>query len=333
MNQLTIVVLMILSVLGHGISAKSCIEDPTQASCVNFNMDETQVNHHITSLCNKMYMPGCSIETVCKDNTYESSKYCKPFSIYKNLCLDMPGMRNCTAYVSMCNNNKTVVKECKTEVVPLPSSKQLAGDISGICGSMDMDGCDKCSKSGYNCDGGGVEIYSMLCTAMPNMDECKDWKSMCAAAKLPFCDLKVPQMIMYFHDGIMDYILFKFWVPENNLGYAMSMLIVIAFSILHEYIKYFRKKVIDRIDTTVLHQDHHGMVQEKTPLLLGGGNSVRSKLLKSFLHSIEVTWSLLCMLIAMTYNVGLFGALIFGYFIGHFLFGCEVKYEPSSSCH
>jgi hypothetical protein len=54
---------------------------------------------------------------------------------------------------------------------------------------------------------------------------------------------------------------------------------------------------------------------------------------RAFLQSIEVIWSLLLMLVAMTYNVGLFFAIPAGAFIGTLIFGRFMAYKPPSSCH
>jgi len=37
-------------------------------------------------------MPACSINTICSSDKYASDQYCKPFSIFKELCTDMSSM-------------------------------------------------------------------------------------------------------------------------------------------------------------------------------------------------------------------------------------------------
>jgi len=58
---------------------------------------------------------------------------------------------------------------------------------------------------------------------------------------------------------------------------------------------------------------------------------------RALLQAIEVAWGLLMMLIAMSFNVGLFLAIFFGSFVGTLILGrylYSFNYKPkTSSCH
>jgi hypothetical protein len=54
---------------------------------------------------------------------------------------------------------------------------------------------------------------------------------------------------------------------------------------------------------------------------------------RAIFQSIEVIWSLMLMLVAMTYNIGLFLAIPAGAFIGTLVFGRFMAYKPPASCH
>jgi len=117
-------------------------------------------------------MPGCTINSLCQTKKY-SSPYCQPFSIYKDICTQMPRMSNCSIYRSMCVAG-SVVKECNTTVLPLPSSSSLLEYITQICSDMNMAPCAQCDSS--TCD--YLTVYSELCLSMPSMENCSFWHSM-----------------------------------------------------------------------------------------------------------------------------------------------------------
>ena len=54
---------------------------------------------------------------------------------------------------------------------------------------------------------------------------------------------------------------------------------------------------------------------------------------RALMAALETTWSLLVMLIAMTFNIALFLAIPTGCFIGQLFVGRFMVYKPSSSCH
>jgi len=54
---------------------------------------------------------------------------------------------------------------------------------------------------------------------------------------------------------------------------------------------------------------------------------------RAFLHLLEVAWGLLIMLVAMTFNVGLFFAVLAGAFVGMLFVGRFMHYVPKASCH
>ena len=103
-----------------------------------------------------------------------------------------------------------------------------------------------------------LATYSKLCKAMPDMSQCAAWKTMCV--NIPDWNIcsysgadSPPEMRMYFHTGILDYILFKEWVPRTigiyfvnliinlKLGsYVGSCIAVFIMGFISEVIKAFR---------------------------------------------------------------------------------------------
>ena len=53
---------------------------------------------------------------------------------------------------------------------------------------------------------------------------------------------------------------------------------------------------------------------------------------RSFLHMMTYFWHYVVMLLAMTYNVGIFFAIVAGHFVGFLLFGRFSRLVKDSSC-
>ncbi|KAL6064849.1 Copper transport protein [Balamuthia mandrillaris] len=342
--------------------ADNCIQQPTQPSCANYTIPDSQVNEDIGTLCDHpmhgaTVMPGCTVRHLCQrsDRSYLAAEYCQPFSVLKDLCTDMPGMNGCQDYVSMCQSG-SVVKECQQDMLPgLPPSRAsmvLSGLIYDICNDMPMEGCDSCKNTTGSllpCD--LLTSYSKLCFAMPGMSQCQSWKQMCDAnPDSTLCSTKhggsdlPPQMRMYFHTGIVDYVLFEDWVPRTNWQYALTWLAVFVFALFYELFKTVRM-YLDRVwarrryqvdaSSKVTHHHHHNDDGESAHLQLTEQPDepqtfkeclttpfhFASDFARAGLHFVEVGWALLLMLVAMTFNVGLFMAVCCGAFTGMLLFG------------
>jgi copper transporter 1 len=196
-------------------------------------------------------MWGCTVNRVCLQQKPEHGKsgYCERFSVLKDLCLDMPGMKGCGNYTSMCSN-VSVVQECDMKALPFPDSKELGALIQKMCDRMPMSECKKCINNNdmmtmmLHCD--MMQVYSDLCKSMPNMGECAAWKTLCKAVpEWSLCSNTdghntVPEMRMYFHTGLVDYVLVEQWVPTNNWQYALTFVAIVLMGILYELLKVCR---------------------------------------------------------------------------------------------
>jgi len=135
-------------------------------------------------------------------------------------------------------------------------------------------------------------------------------------------------MRMYFHWSFLDYVLFQKWVPNSTGTYTATWIAVLVFTIFFEVLKLMRTRY-----------EKKWAAQEYTSInstgLMDGEAPFRAKIdiSRAFLHTIEVGWGFLVMLIVMTYNVGLFLAVLAGSFIGMLLVGRFVQYVPKAGCH
>jgi hypothetical protein len=271
----------------------------------------------VASLCKQMPgMPGCTINQMCtKASSQVPSPFCLNESILADICMyDMPSMSDCTTYNSTCSPST-----CKP-IPKLPTSKQATQAIFSICNEMNMDGCEKCkissgSSSYSNCDLLGT--YSQLCISMPEMKQCNEWKAMCSESpSLSLCSNNAPSdpptMKMYFHLGIKDYILFQKAVPQNDGEYVLALFLVFFFSTLYEGYQVIYMRALDWAETITA--KNRGVDISLYSKILGASTRI-------LIRVIGAGWSYLLMLVTMTFNVGLFMAVIVGLGVGSAIFG------------
>jgi len=284
------------------------------------------------TVCKGMpWMSGCIIEKIClgAGNNQLATTYCGYFNLLKDACLEMP-MNGCQNFTHMCNNGPSQVKECQAPVIGEPTSMECKPLIQSICNDMPMDGCNDCTAHNYNCN---LTLYSNLCLAMPDMSQCDRWNDMCnLVPDWPLCpkygNYITPKMAMYFHIGISDYVLFKEWVPQDNATYVGTWFAVLLFAFILEFIKYIRMKCENKWNEN----GGYALINPTAEYVAPDWN-VYVDVPRSFLQTLETGWGLLVMLISMTFNVGLFFAILIGTMIGTLVFGRFHHYAPKSSCH
>lgn len=293
-------------------------------------------------------MPACSVRTnVCSKSKYSSSEYCEPLSLMADVCTDMTmGVTGCVLYRNVCTTD-SVVKECAEPSLKsvLPTTMTARDNIKAICDSMPMSDCNACSSG--TCD--YLTVYSNLCMSMPTMSQCGAWKTLCTAVpNWPYCSTDasgIPEMRMYFHTGFVDYVLFYGWVPRNGVQYAFTWIAIAIAGILLELLKFIRARLektwlqrgqymgvgVNSSEEEITHSHHHSARAPEYPAW-----DWRVDLPRSILAAAEITWSYALMLVAMTFNVGLFFAVVFGCFAGTLIFGRFLVTLPKPktvSCH
>jgi len=313
-----------------------CVVDPALPECVDFHLNETYIEKVMGGFCNAgmmSTMPTCTVRSHCVNDTRaKASPYCLHFSLYKSICLEMPRMRDCNVYNRLCNTNNSKVKECHLDVLPIPSMGVAWNLTRDIClHGMWMDGCEKCvGNDGQQRSCHLLEVYSNLCVVMPGMPECGVWARFCAIIPTwGLCDagtVKIPRMEMYFHFTIYDYILFKEWVPQTVVSYVIAVFGTFLLAILYEGLKVFKIKMELSWRAQLRKKLQQKSTQlDDTPLMPTGEVSKRPydfwiEIQRSMLKMLETFLHYILMLLAMTFNVGLFIAIIAGVGVGSLLF-------------
>ncbi|KAJ3043520.1 hypothetical protein HDV00_004909 [Rhizophlyctis rosea] len=287
-----------------------------------YPLPDTNITTSLTSLCTQMPgMPSCSLKSACQSSpTSIPSQYCTPFSLLSSACAkDMPTMDDCRQYNSVCNSTSPSYATCQAAALPsLPTTAQLAKQIYSICTEMSMDGCDRCKltpTSTYaECD--LLQTYSYLCKSMPSMSQCAQYTSLCSAnpGLDQYCAVSAtsdpPEMKMYFHTGIRDFVLFYEWVPRTTGHYVGALIGAFLLGLIYE-----------AFQAAHLHLERVRSAPSDKKVLLSKGYHATSALIRGCSRLISATIAYLMMLVVMTYNVGLFFATVVGLGVGSAAFG------------
>jgi len=147
-------------------------------------------------------------------------------------------------------------------------------------------------------------------------------------------------MSMFFHFGVSETILFKFWKPTEVGTLLASMLVIFLIAFLYEALKFYREHLYRKSFRTIQYNtvtvpvENGGTLQETQ-------KTVQVKMMslmhtwQTVLHMVQVILSYLLMLIFMTYNVWLCLAVILGAGSGYFFFGWKksLVVDITEHCH
>lgn len=140
-------------------------------------------------------------------------------------------------------------------------------------------------------------------------------------------------MIMWFHFGMNEYVLFDFWRINNFASLAYSMAILFVASFLYEGLKFIRESLYaaHRKDNSGTCPGSRNKPHEE--LSWARGMCQPLHLVQTVLHAVQFLLSYLLMLVFMTYNVWLCLAVLFGATLGFFVFGWKKQSATDSTEH
>ncbi|KAG0365423.1 Ctr copper transporter family-domain-containing protein [Gamsiella multidivaricata] len=367
------VLLLLLALARTQVQAQGvdCLTTPSDPSCVSFELPAATIQTDLDSLCTQMpYMPGCSLYKSCQAAS-KTDQWCTPFSVLADICaVDMPNMGNCKNYVALCgtaaNQTSSASRPAVCSKAPMissfPTTKNASALVIDICTEMDMAGCERCPKpapGAYAADCDTLGTYAILCKAMPDMNQCATWKSMCSASSdtasslsfqsSEYCaagvgspDMNPPAMRMYFHLGFSDYVLFEKWVPRNQSQYVGTWFALFFLTLFFQTIQTYHNGLevqwaeenarefedIAKSDSSVS-LTNSGKGGLSNSILLHWvhiwrqpwtAKEVWQNLIRAVLTFIETTLGYALMLVTMTFNVPLFFAVILGLTVGSVVF-------------
>ncbi|CAM6092313.1 unnamed protein product [Calypogeia fissa] len=144
-------------------------------------------------------------------------------------------------------------------------------------------------------------------------------------------------MHMTFYWGTEATLLFDGWMTETYVQYFMSLLAIVLFAILHEWLYNLRIVLTSKKAAAAAPRQHHDPEQtvpllDKVHVPPGKGKDF----LVVLLYGINAGTSYLLMLLVMSYNGGVFLAVVLGLLVGFALFRTSVAgeaYSTSDVCH
>lgn len=133
-------------------------------------------------------------------------------------------------------------------------------------------------------------------------------------------------MHMTFYWGKDVTILFDFWRVNTWTWYVVSLLVVFLFSVLHEWLASQRSALSgkpEKEEDTSVNSSTEEDGDHRTPFIAhayAGQKSCLQKAVEASLFGINVGLGYLLMLAAMSFNGGVFVAIVAGLACGHFLY-------------
>ena len=299
--------------------AASCIDDPFNAACRDYAYPNATVDLH--RVCDMMpAMASCSVLQQCGTGGALGAA-CHPFSLLVHACSAMPMMDGCHAAAALCPNG-TAVDACRdvpADLRKMPSGTAALAATRAACEAMPMmSACATCGRAPGACPNPLLSLSKVCGGSMSSMSECASWLLWCHVpgsvhdlpaycSSVPAGDDPVP-MRMYFHTDIKDYILFQSWVPASIRAYTLAVLAVVLAGMSSAWLRAVRVVYEAQSWARATAGRRH------VALLYGRAG-------RALLVSVSSTVDYLLMLVAMTFNVGLFLAVIAGLGLGTFCFG------------
>ncbi|KAL9176573.1 hypothetical protein ABFS82_01G006000 [Erythranthe guttata] len=128
-------------------------------------------------------------------------------------------------------------------------------------------------------------------------------------------------MHMTFYWGIRATILFDSWKTDSWLNYSLSLLACFLFSAFYQYMEDRRFRI--RLLSKNTPSSGGGAAPLETPLLfskLGGSNWPPSRFADAILFGINSAIGYFLMLAVMSFNAGVFLAVVVGLAVGYLIF-------------
>jgi len=353
LRNLLVLVLSLTNVFRTAFS-EHCFIDPTLPICVDalsYYPANAQHADMEMACAARSWTTGCSMWRKCRSGL-ATGTHCESWNLLHNVCNDeaTAGAESCRRHKSLCPaSTDTVVKQC-AEATGLPNFLQTAAAIQALqdlCIAMPlMQWCSECTSSetpAVNCRDPLGSISSICLDHY--MQDCQPWYEMCkqqpqglevicgASRDFQMDDDNnacFGQMKMYFHNGLTDFILWDTWVPCTVGRYVGALVAIFVTGLFTGFLKGVRARLEQR---WMIELSDEPPQPEGSWGFLPTGKQRWMNLVRSFFVFVVVTLDYALMLAAMTFNYGIFFAVILGMAAGSLFFGhtvVPIRTRPSS---
>lgn len=120
-------------------------------------------------------------------------------------------------------------------------------------------------------------------------------------------------MHMTFYWGKQATVLFDEWKTQTWLAYSLTLLAMFLFAAFHEYVVDLRSRFVKASKA----KSASGL---RAPLLRQRSIKYASKMIESLLFGVNAGLGYLLMLAVMSFNGGIFIAVVLGFVVGYFFF-------------
>ena len=136
-------------------------------------------------------------------------------------------------------------------------------------------------------------------------------------------------MVMVFSTRMDPVLLFAAWHPQTAAQYTLSLMLIFGLAVLHEWLVR-QKRLCDARHRSAAHGEALPLFRAATLSRSERVHTITRILAAMCLHAASVTTSFLLMLLIMSFNVGVFTAVVAGLSVGHAIFGAAIAPHSSS---
>ncbi|MEW5313678.1 MAG: hypothetical protein WDW38_005223 [Sanguina aurantia] len=237
------------------------------------------------------YASRSSVFEACSSHYMDGCSMCTqlkcpdPLDTLSTICASMPDMRECAEYqVGECRVSTT-----RSRVTPDEQGGRWArGPFLMLvrCRGVGPSWCEAVGPDfKYYCDSSGTGRF-------------------------------LPSMLMYFHSRIEEVVLWRSWLPKTAGQYVGTFIAVLMFGIVSTAVRTLRACL-------VVHWTHRrntlGSPVVSSIYAFASNQQAMEAGVKAALSGVSLTLDYFNMLVAMTYNIGLFIAVVLGYVLGALL--------------
>ncbi|CAI5505666.1 unnamed protein product [Closterium sp. Naga37s-1] len=141
--------------------------------------------------------------------------------------------------------------------------------------------------------------------------------------------MSMMMMQMWFYWGPNVIILFESWKTSSWGFYLLACFLVVVFCVLHEFLTSFRLKLSATRRCRVKDAEQGADSADATSSKKVDWRSLLDRLAVTGIYALNLIFSYAIMLIVMSFNIGLFIAVVLGLTIGFFFFGAKRRKTSS----